>query len=89
MEYYELLCTSSYSYKYGEVYLVAIDFVSISIALYALIVLYGLLKEDLKGRRPLAKFMTIKLAIFFTFYQSFVFGVLQDHGVIKGTQFWR
>jgi len=65
-----------------------VDFVSISIALYALIVLYGLLKEDLKGRRPLAKFMTIKLAIFFTFYQSFVFGVLQDHGVIRGTKYW-
>ncbi|KAK0544752.1 hypothetical protein OC846_005938 [Tilletia horrida] len=88
LQYYDLLCTQTYSYKYGEVYIAAIDFVSISIALYGLIVLYDLLKEDLYGRKPLSKFLTIKLAIFFTFYQSFVFGVLQDHGVLKPTTYW-
>ncbi|KAE8270922.1 hypothetical protein A4X09_0g1424 [Tilletia walkeri] len=88
LQYYDLLCTQTYSYKYGEVYLAAVDFVSISIALYGLIVLYALLKDDLDGRKPLAKFLTIKLAIFFTFYQSFVFSVLQDHGVLKPTEYW-
>lgn len=44
--------------------ILGIDFVSISIALYGLIVLYALIRQDLKGRRPLAKFMTIKLGIF-------------------------
>lgn len=30
----------------------------------------------------------IKLAIFFCFYQSFVFSILQDHGVIRASQYW-
>ncbi|CAO1633867.1 unnamed protein product [Parajaminaea phylloscopi] len=88
LEYYGLLCSQSLSYRYGHVYLTAVDFVSISIALYGLIVFYELAKKDLAGRRPLAKFMSIKLAIFFTFYQSFVFSILQSHGVIKGTRYW-
>ena len=44
---------------------------SSSIALYGLILFYGLTKEEL-GRRPLAKFLSIKLIVMFTFYQSFV-----------------
>lgn len=45
---------------------------SCSIALYGLILFYGLTKEELVGRRPLAKFLSIKLIVMFTFYQSFV-----------------
>ena len=43
-----------------------------SIALYGLILFYGLTKEELAGRRPLAKFLSIKLIVMFTFYQSFM-----------------
>jgi hypothetical protein len=37
-----------------------------------LILFYGLTKEELAGHRPLAKFLSIKLIVMFTFYQSFV-----------------
>ncbi|WVF71006.1 hypothetical protein IAT40_005802 [Kwoniella sp. CBS 6097] len=87
-EYYGLLCPSEYSVHYADVYLEAVDFVSISVALYGLIVFYVLCKPELKGRRPLSKFLAIKLIVFFTFYQSFVFSVLQSHNVIKGTDLW-
>ena len=43
-----------------------------SIALYGLIMFYGLTHEELKGKRPLAKFLSIKLIVMFTFYQSFI-----------------
>ena len=51
-----------------------------SIALYGLLLFYGLTKDELVGRRPLAKFLSIKLIVMFTFYQSFVvgFGVVYD-----------
>ena len=89
-EYYDVLCASgSYNVHFAEVYLEAIDFVSVrcvrspgrydrinpstsSIALYGLILFYDLTKDELAGRRPLAKLLSIKLIVFFTFYQSFV-----------------
>jgi len=85
---YNVLCASGpYSIHYANLYLEAVDFVSISVALYGLILFYGLTKEELVGRRPLAKFLSIKLIVMFTFYQSFVFNLLTDH-VIHGTEFW-
>jgi hypothetical protein len=41
-----------------------------SMALYGLILFYDLTKEELAGRRPLAKFLSIKLMVIFTFFQS-------------------
>ncbi|KIR56013.1 hypothetical protein I315_01077 [Cryptococcus gattii Ru294] len=87
-EYYGVLCPEQYSVHFAEVYLDAIDFVSISVALYGLIVFYVLCKDELKGKRPLSKFLAIKLIVFFTFYQNFLFSILQSHGVIKGTAMW-
>lgn len=87
-EYYEVYCPSSLSYKYAYVYLTSIDFAAISIALYGLIVLYTLVKDDLKGRRPLAKFATIKLGIFLIFYQGFIFSLLSSHGALHATRYW-
>ncbi|KAH9168370.1 organic solute transporter Ostalpha-domain-containing protein [Lactarius sanguifluus] len=87
-EAFHVLCASgSYSVHYADVYLESVDFISISIALYGLILFYGLTKDELAGRRPLAKFLSIKLIVMFTFYQSFVFNALKDR-VIHGTDFW-
>ena len=43
-----------------------------SVALYGLLIFYGLTKEELAGRKPLAKFLSIKLIVMFTFYQALV-----------------
>ncbi|KAH9954598.1 organic solute transporter Ostalpha-domain-containing protein [Russula dissimulans] len=93
-QHYNVLCASgSYSVHFAEVYLESIDATSISIALYGLILFYGLTKEELVGRRPLAKFLSIKLIVMFTFYQAFVilavveFNALKNR-VIHGTEFW-
>ncbi|KAF9222240.1 DUF300-domain-containing protein [Gyrodon lividus] len=87
-EAYNVLCASGpYSIYFANVYLEAIDFVSISVALYGLLLFYGLTKDELEGRRPLAKFLSIKLIVMFTFYQSFVISALEGH-VIQPTQYW-
>jgi hypothetical protein len=49
------LCPQEYSVHFAEVYLDSVDFVSISFALYGLIVFYVLCKDELKGRKPLNK----------------------------------
>jgi len=83
-----VLCESGpYSIYFASVYLEAIDFVSISVALYGLLVFYGLTKHELEGRRPLAKFLAIKLIVMFTFYQSFIISALEGY-IIKPTQYW-
>jgi hypothetical protein len=51
-----------------------------SVALYGLFLFYGLTKEELEGRRPLAKFLSIKLIVMFTFYQSFIVSYPRLHG---------
>ncbi|KAI0280625.1 DUF300-domain-containing protein [Russula aff. rugulosa BPL654] len=87
-QYFNVLCeSSSFNVHFASLYLDVIDFFSVSIALYGLILFYNLTKEELTGRRPLAKFLSIKLIVFFTFYQSFVFTVLENR-VIHGTEFW-
>ena len=43
-----------------------------SVALYGLLLFYGLTKDELVGRKPLSKFLSIKLIVMFTFYQAFV-----------------
>lgn len=55
--------------------------IACSIALYGLLVFYGLMAEELKGKRPVAKFLSIKLIVMFTFYQSFVVSTFNLHFV--------
>ncbi|KAH9035339.1 hypothetical protein EDB85DRAFT_2143779 [Lactarius pseudohatsudake] len=45
-----------YSVQYADVYLESVDFISISIAFYGLILFHGLTKDELAGHRPIAKF---------------------------------
>ncbi|KAH7100351.1 DUF300-domain-containing protein [Auriculariales sp. MPI-PUGE-AT-0066] len=87
-EAFGVLCDESYSYRFASVYLMAIDFASISIALYGLWLFYSLTKEELDGRRPFAKFLVIKLIVALVFYQVFMFSLLQEYGIIKETEFW-
>ncbi|KAF8200775.1 DUF300-domain-containing protein [Pholiota molesta] len=83
-----ILCESQgFNSHFANVYLEAIDFVTISLALYGLLLFYALTREELKGKKPLAKFLSIKLIVFFTFYQSFIFDALEGR-VIKATEFW-
>ncbi|KAL5513921.1 hypothetical protein ACEPAG_2682 [Sanghuangporus baumii] len=86
---YNVLCESEgiTHFEYAYPYLSIVDFISISVSLYGLFVFYGLTKDELKGKRPLAKFVCIKLIVMFTFYQSFIFDGLEGR-VIKGTAYW-
>ena len=55
-----------------------------SVALYGLLLFYGLVHEELAGRRPLAKFLAIKAIIMFVFYQSFVVRTVPPYHCLKG-----
>ncbi|KAL7278336.1 hypothetical protein ACG7TL_008312 [Trametes sanguinea] len=87
-EYYGVLCESGpWSFKTAHAYITVIDGVSITVALYGLLIFYGLTKEELAGKKPLCKFLSIKLIVMFTFYQGLVFDALEGR-VIHETQYW-
>lgn len=62
-QYYGVLCEAETSVHYAAIYIEVVDFISISVALMGLIVFYDLTKSELRGRRPLSKFSTIKVIV--------------------------
>ena len=69
-------------------YLAVIMNMSIGYALYCLVKLYFVTKDDLKEWNPVWKFLCIKGIIFFTFWQNFLIQILYSVGVIKGFGDW-
>ncbi|KAJ1832003.1 hypothetical protein LPJ63_003855 [Coemansia sp. RSA 2711] len=85
-----VFCPDSMRPKYAHFWVAIIDFISISVAMYALVSLYRVIKEDIKDDRPLIKFIAIKAIVFLTFWEGFVISWLGSNNihVIKGTKYW-
>lgn len=62
--------------------------ISVSMALYALVIFYHVFAKELAPHKPLAKFMCIKGIVFFCFWQGVALDVLAAMGVIKSHHFW-
>jgi hypothetical protein len=70
LEAFHLFGEGSVAPHYGYPWITFIVNVSMTVALYALILLYDTIEEVIRQHRPLNKFLTIKLLIFFIFWQS-------------------
>lgn len=75
-----------YSGRTANLYLVIINNVAFTVALYCLVAFYWATKMELAPYRPLLKFITIKLAVFFSFWQGVFISILSATGAISG--FW-
>jgi len=67
----------------GYLYIMLINNVSISLALYGLFLFYFATKSMLKPYNPVLKFFTIKSVIFLTFWQGVLLALLEKIGVIQ------
>lgn len=62
--------------------------ISVSMALYSLVLFYHVFAKELAPHKPLAKFLCIKGIVFFSFWQGIMLDVLASSGVIKSNHFW-
>ncbi|KAF9922538.1 hypothetical protein BGZ65_009507, partial [Modicella reniformis] len=62
-------CEASWNPKFGHVWILILNFTSVSIATYFLIMFYFTVREELKEYSPFYKFMAVKLVVFFSFWQ--------------------
>lgn len=75
-QYFGKYCESSNSPVFGHIWILVIEGVSVSIAMYCLIQFYLQLRHDLAHHSPFLKVLAIKLVIFLSFWQSFLISIL-------------
>ncbi|KAF9097925.1 hypothetical protein BGX23_007631 [Mortierella sp. AD031] len=81
-------CESSWNPKFGHVWILFINFTSVTLATYFLIMFYFTIRVDLKAYDPFYKFLAIKLVIFFSFWQALVVEGFVYFGYIKASKYW-
>ncbi|KAK7262721.1 hypothetical protein RJT34_30299 [Clitoria ternatea] len=62
--------------------------ISVSLALYSLVVFYHVFAKELAPHKPLAKFLCIKGIVFFCFWQGIVLELLVSMGIIQSRYSW-
>ncbi|KAJ7948597.1 Transmembrane protein [Quillaja saponaria] len=62
--------------------------VSVSLALYSLVIFYHVFAKELDPHKPLSKFLCIKGIVFFCFWQGIVLEILVAVGIIKSRFSW-
>eukprot|EP00249_Psilotum_nudum_P010638 c22669_g1_i1 orf=312-1199(-) len=62
--------------------------VSVSLALYSLVLFYHAFAKELAPHKPLTKFLCVKGIVFFSFWQGMVLEALAALGVIRSHHLW-
>ncbi|KAJ9690319.1 hypothetical protein PVL29_012795 [Vitis rotundifolia] len=62
--------------------------ISVSLALYSLVLFYHVFAKELKPHKPLTKFLCVKGIVFFCFWQGIVLEILVALGIIRSHHFW-
>ncbi|CAK5281816.1 unnamed protein product, partial [Mycena citricolor] len=87
LNYLGWYCESSWSPKWGHIYISALVSISVSVAMYCLLQLYVTIAVYLAPQQPLLKLFSIKAVVFLTFWQSIFLSALSTFGVVKNTTY--
>jgi len=89
LEYYGLYDDGSVSLTSGYLYIMIVDNISVTLAMYMLVLFYHVTKDELRPFKPVPKFLCIKAVILFAFWQGIIIAVLVWFGVIfSGSTDW-
>eukprot|EP01102_Stenamoeba_stenopodia_P013767 TRINITY_DN4505_c0_g1_i1.p1 TRINITY_DN4505_c0_g1~~TRINITY_DN4505_c0_g1_i1.p1 ORF type:complete len:457 (+),score=78.46 TRINITY_DN4505_c0_g1_i1:212-1582(+) len=87
-EIFHIYHEGNFSFKYIYVYTTILNNISVTIALYCLVLFYLAIFEELKPYKPVLKFLCIKVVVFFCFWQDVTFALLVYIGVVPGWSEW-
>ncbi|EED12989.1 DUF300 domain protein, putative [Talaromyces stipitatus ATCC 10500] len=79
-------CEASLSPAFAHVWVLVIESVAVSIAMYCLIQFYVQVHGDMAQYKPFLKITAIKLVIFLSFWQTTVISFLSSSGAIKPSE---
>lgn len=72
----------------GYPWITAIGLISVTVAMYALVLFYVVAKKELKPYNAVPKFLSIKFIIMMSFWQSVIVAALVDISVIHDSSGW-
>jgi hypothetical protein len=76
-------CLESLSPVFAHIWVMCIEAVAVTIAMYCIIQFYLQVRKDIAEHRPLLKVLAIKLVIFLSFWQTIAISFLTGSGLIK------
>ena len=83
-----VLCPTSMSFEHPGIYIYTINFISVTVAMYALIAFYLVIHHDIEHHNPFYKIVAVKAVVFATFWQSIILSTLESAGAIKDSTTW-
>jgi hypothetical protein len=85
LEVFDLYNDGEIEWDRGYVYCAFVQNATQLVSLYALVWLYILMQNELAPFKPMAKFLVVKMVVFFTFWQSVFLAVLVKMSYIPST----
>ena len=82
---FDMYCLESLNPAFAHVWIMVIEAVAVTIAMYCLIQFYVQIRGDIKEHKPLLKVAAIKLVIFLSFWQSIMISFLTSSGAVKAS----
>ncbi|KAL2010382.1 hypothetical protein VTN00DRAFT_6189 [Thermoascus crustaceus] len=82
----DLYCEESLNPAFSHIWVLVIESICVSIAMYCLVQFYVQLKDDISQYQPFLKIVSIKLVIFLSFWQTTLISFLTSSGAIKPTK---
>ncbi|RDW78726.1 OSTA/TMEM184 family protein [Aspergillus mulundensis] len=82
---FDLYCESSLNPAFSHIWVLGIECIAVTIAMYCLIQFYIQIKDEISEHKPFLKVASIKLVIFLSFWQSSLISFLYSAGVITSS----